>query len=62
MVDMCEILKFAEDVFMIKHKYIRLEYTVPNTFKFSKSIDGYIKNLIYLEFKFVYHSETSQVR
>ena len=35
MVDMCKILKFAEDVFMIEHKYIRPEYTVPNTFKFS---------------------------
>ena len=25
-------------------------------------MDGNIKNLIYLEFKFVYHSETSQAR
>ena len=30
-----QIFKFAEDVFMIEHKYIRLEYTIPNTFKFS---------------------------
>ena len=35
MVDMCKIFKFAEDVFMINHKYIRLDYTVPKTFKFS---------------------------
>ena len=29
-----QIFKFA-DVFMIEHKYIRLEYTIPNTFQFS---------------------------
>ena len=32
---MCKIFKFAEDVFTVKHKYIRFQYTVPNTFKFS---------------------------